>query len=484
MKKWDEESMQKAIKGVREGLGSIRKMAQQYHVPVMTLQNRLNGSKSAKEASEATQVLHPVHEQLIVNWIERQSDFGTPPNRHDILAKGQEYSRLAPVFQSAPRESWVKAFKARTKDLRAKTDTSRAKMSHINYWYDEELPDMGADFSSLWNMGMIRIADQLGTWTKFLECVSLSGDKCPPFVLFNGGTDETKNVPQCHDWNAEVEPYRFSTSSPDDDKITTHPQLALLWLTKTFDPYTKHLDRRVLTVDHRFVSDAFYAECERRQIELFVMPPHTSHVTQPFQVDIAGPLKTQFRRLMTLSPPVEHANKRHVMLKVYGQARRDTINSSVTRLAFKRAGVWPVSKNYALENEFLAPVLEAYNWKKQCAELRGEIYEESDSEDEQDLPPSTPPRQLQNPDPEQFPDFEEYPGSPVQGPLGEIWVKGQTTDDEKCKAIYREISRKTHKALDRQRKIEETLGKIERGEEEMESLEQFGDSFARYGYQL
>lgn len=99
--------MQKAIKGVRDGEGSLRKMAQQYRVPVMTLQNRLRGSKSVKEASEATQALPPIAEKLMVDWIGRQSDFGTPPNRHDILAKGQEYSRLALWFQSAPKESWL-----------------------------------------------------------------------------------------------------------------------------------------------------------------------------------------------------------------------------------------------------------------------------------------------------------------------------------------------------------------------------------------
>lgn len=164
------------------------------------------------------------------------------------------------------------------------------------------------------------------------------------------------------------------------------PSTALLWLTKTFDPYTKHLDRRVLTEDHSFVSDAFYAECERRQIDLFVMPPHTSHVSQPFQVGICGPLKSHFQRLMAKErTPVKHPDNRHVMLRVYSQARRDIIDSSVTRLAFKRAGVRPASKDNALANEFLAPVLEAYNWKKQLAELRGEFYEDTDSEDEEAL---------------------------------------------------------------------------------------------------
>lgn len=484
--------MQKAIKGVRDGEGSIRKMSKRYHVPVMTLQNRLNGSQPAKEASEWAQAVPPIQEELIVEWIERQSDFGAPPNRHDILAKGKEYSRLA-FWPGEPKESWVRAFKNRTKDLKAKTDTAQAKMSHINYWYDE-LPTLVYDSSTvpdecLWNMGVIRIADQLGTWTKFVECISVSGDKCPPFVLFNGGKDETKNVPECPNWNAEVDPYLFSSSASYQD-FTTYPQLALMWLTKTFDPHTKHLERRVLTVDHRFVSDAFNAECRRRQIELFVLPPHTTHVTQPFQVGISGPLKTQFQRLMVKrgGSVVEHSDKRHVMLKVYSQAR-NIIDSTHTRQAFKYAGMRPVSREYALGSELLAPVVEAYNWKKEAAEQRGEVYEETDSEEDEDEDslssiPSTPPRQTLNPDPEKFPDFEDFPGSPFRGLMGDIWVKGQTTDDEKCQAIYREISRKTRKVIDRKRKIEETLGKIESGVEDLESLEQFGEQFARYGYQL
>jgi hypothetical protein len=118
-------------------------------------------------------------------------------------------------------------------------------------------------------------------WVTAIECVSASGVTLPPTLIFKG-----KNVNS--GWIPDVTPpgWAFSTSNEG----WTSDIHAYEWLTTRFEPLTCRNDgkRRLLIIDGytSHYTTRFLTFSIIKKIDLGLLPPHTSHVTQP--LDIAG----------------------------------------------------------------------------------------------------------------------------------------------------------------------------------------------------
>ena len=75
----------------------------------------------------------------------------------------------------------------------------------------------------------------------------------------------------------------------------TNGTLGLRWLTDVFEPSTSTLngERRILIVDGHssHVTPGFIAHCIAHAIDLMVLPAHSTHLTQPLDISVFGPLK-------------------------------------------------------------------------------------------------------------------------------------------------------------------------------------------------
>lgn len=90
-----------------------------------------------------------------------------------------------------------------------------------------------------------------------------------------------------------AENWRFSASQ-NGWAINQHD---LEWLHQYFDPDTRakaNEESRLLILDgHRsHVTDSFVIHYMDHRITLMRLPPHTSHILQPLDVGLFGPLKT------------------------------------------------------------------------------------------------------------------------------------------------------------------------------------------------
>ena len=65
---YTEDDIQRALAAVANGR-SVRKACLDWGVPRSTLQNRINGHVSLKEAHEPFQRLSPVQEQRLTDWV-------------------------------------------------------------------------------------------------------------------------------------------------------------------------------------------------------------------------------------------------------------------------------------------------------------------------------------------------------------------------------------------------------------------------------
>ena len=88
---------------------------------------------------------------------------------------------------------------------------------------------------------------------------------------------------------------RYWRIAKSDNGWTTD-EIGLHWLKEVFEPYSKHHStgaKRLLILDGHssHLSAEFDTFCKKNAIICLCMPPHTSHLLQPLDVGVFGPLK-------------------------------------------------------------------------------------------------------------------------------------------------------------------------------------------------
>lgn len=121
-----------------------------------------------------------------------------------------------------------------------------------------------------------------------VECVCADGVVVPPLIIFKGKKLSTQWIPASihNDW-------RFGCNT----KGWTSNEHGLQWLRTCFEPTTREKANggyRLLICDGHdsHITGDWIAHCMRNKVELLILPPHSSHLTQPLDVGVFGPLKT------------------------------------------------------------------------------------------------------------------------------------------------------------------------------------------------
>ncbi len=212
---YTEEDVQRALADVAKGR-SVRKAGLDWGVPRGTLQDRIHGRVSRKEASEPSQRLSPVQEQRLTDWVLVQEALGRSPTHAQIRA-------LAGRILAARRDAlplgkrWMAGFIRRNPILKTKRqlriDSVRvngATSDIIRPWFQKlEVPSVKAiKPENRWNIDEAGIMEGQGenglvvgsvdrhqiqkkqpgskTWTSFIECVSAVGIVLRPLLIFKG----------------------------------------------------------------------------------------------------------------------------------------------------------------------------------------------------------------------------------------------------------------------------------------------------------
>lgn len=126
-------------------------------------------------------------------------------------------------------------------------------------------------------------------WVSVLEGISVIGSHTTPCVVFAGNSVQAQWFPaHFPDWKFDYSMTGWANSRVCDK-----------WLHLVFEPETRpeivH-DWRILVVDgfSGHISPRFRFRAEFNRIKVLYLPPHTSHITQPLDVGIFGPLKRYF----------------------------------------------------------------------------------------------------------------------------------------------------------------------------------------------
>ena len=121
------------------------------------------------------------------------------------------------------------------------------------------------------------------------------------------------------------------------------------WLVDVFDKETRDLAQgrwRFLIVDGHYshVTIEFLEYCEAHQILPFCLPPHSTHLLQPLDVGLLGPLQHLYSHAIdnAIRNGVHGINKGN-FLPLYLEARRLTCTKANIQTAFSTCGILPLN---------------------------------------------------------------------------------------------------------------------------------------------
>ena len=370
-KLWDEKSMMSAIKAVIDHGMSIRGAAEFYGVPKSTLGDRISGRVLPGSKSGPDTHLTSEEEEELAGFLCRTALIGHARTRKEVLAiVNRILSSRGKKKEVTP--GWWASFVARHPKLTLRTPAtlslSRANATDpqvINTYFDElemtleenGLTDKPCQIFNMDETGMPLDPSPLKvvTWkghknpaqvssgskaqVTVVGCVSAGGQCLPPMVIW----DRKRLPPELAVGEVPGTIYGLSAKGWIDQELFD------LWFTQHFLRYAPLARPLLLLMDghssHYCPSTVKTAAKEK--VILFTLPPNTTHLTQPLDKSVFGPLKVQWRQVCHRYI-VEHPGARitkHNFSIVFSEAWILSMTPRNIVSGFRTTGVWPINRN-------------------------------------------------------------------------------------------------------------------------------------------
>jgi hypothetical protein len=308
---------------------SVRAIARQFDVPRSTLQDRLDGKVARNQAHEELMHLSKVEEAELVHWITTLTQRGYAPRYRTVreLAEIIRNQRVRGVnddyiqlvnYDSIGRD-WVARFLSRHPELesarRKCIEAARIKdvsVERLTKWFDDlrrVIEEHNIESKNIYNMDEsgfaigdvedsqriinVTIRQQFQAkpgrqeWVTTMACICADGSSLPPLIIFKGEKLSHQWIP------ADIpKDWRFDCNI----KGWTSNKHGLQWLREVFEPWTQEKangNPRLLICDGHdsHITASWIAHCMRNNIIFMVLPPHSSHLTQPLDVGVLVRLK-------------------------------------------------------------------------------------------------------------------------------------------------------------------------------------------------
>ena len=390
-----------AVFGVQSGLyKSSYEAAKVLGISKDTVTRRANGGLTRSQARQQQQKLSYAQERTLLKWIKDLTISGYSPG-HRLLKEIAEELRTRRTYnlddpslhalQLPPQynlgRDWVPRFIKRHPHLAVvigrRIDSVRmdgATKPVLEAWFnayesivqgykilEENTYNMDESGFSIGTMESTRIVidSSLRTkhqahpgrqeWVSMVECICGDGTAITPFGIFKG-----KNVLENWIPSKVLNEWFFSANT----KGWTSNLHGLEWLKRVFEPATRMKadgQYRLLVCDGHdsHISGSFIAHCLQNRIILLILPPHTSHLLQPLDVSIFGPLKKR------LTAALSHLNQAQLVriqkfewMEAYIQARSEVFDHFHIESAWRGSGMIPFNPQRALRTMERAPTPE------------------------------------------------------------------------------------------------------------------------------
>jgi hypothetical protein len=384
-----EKRTQEALNGVKAGIyQTLNEAAVKLRVDADILYRRCKGVEGRVAAHEDQRLLTQAEERALVKWLTHLTASGYPA-RHSFLRKmavGLQNMRIAKINDASQElvsyppigKNWSTRFLNRYPQLKTMIaraiETSRIKevtRPLIVEWFDvfiklihenEILPEniynmdeTGFPLGTIQKAQVIvdssvrmKYQSQPGRqeWITAVECVSADGISIPPLIIFKGET-------LMNSWMSRDCPpgWKFSCNSSG----WTSNAHGAEWLRRCFEPATREKANgkiRLLICDGHdsHISAEFLRHCLDNVILLILLRPHSSHLMQPLDVGVFGPLKTAVSSQLAelISTGVSRLQKIE-WVEAYIIAREKAFSVENIQSGWRAAGLWPIEPDRILD---------------------------------------------------------------------------------------------------------------------------------------
>jgi 4-hydroxybenzoate polyprenyltransferase len=315
---------------------STRGAANLEAVPRSTLRDQMNGRQSVQKAHEKFLSLTPVQERELVNLILlREKDF-QPLLKQEIHLCAQHLTELNGLGSDLGKK-WIGRFfqryntiilklsrlisKARKRvviigGLREYYDGLSNILRHLHvgsdriYNLDETGLQEGESLAGVVGGTVLttsseKIKSNATSWISILETICATGQRVTPCVVYTGKTTQGQNFPEF------IEDWKYTCSGTG----WSNTEILLRWFYDIFVLETKLSDDalwRTLVLDQHktHITAAFMKKAYMNKVWLSWLPSHSSHITQPLDLAIFGPLKRYYRQQTSAMETYEATSNR------------------------------------------------------------------------------------------------------------------------------------------------------------------------------
>ena len=370
-KEWDKLSMSHAIKAVVEEGMSIRRAALKYGIPKSTLGDRVSGRVLPGCTSGPPKVLTDREEDELVQFLLDCASIGYGKTRKDVMNLVDQFLVYREVNKPVSN-GWWSSFSKRHPDvvLRQPASLSRARYLATNqsmldnyfkileekittlklsdkpaliFNFDESGFPLNPKPPKTINRRGVKNPSVFTSTGKaqitVVGCVSASGVSIPPMVIW----DRKTLSPELARGEVPGTIYGLSASGWMD------MELFKIWFRRHFLNYAPAARPLLLLMDghssHYCLDTIKLASAEG--VTLFVLPPNTTHLFQPLDKGIFGPLKVRWKEVchhyMAANPG--SVVTRFDFSQLFGEAWLSSMTIRNITSAFQTTGVFPLNKH-------------------------------------------------------------------------------------------------------------------------------------------
>ena len=366
---------------------SVYKAARVYKVPERTLRDRTQGNVALDVVVGHQQLFSMDQERALVEHIKHMARIGYGFGRKDIQRMAREYAatlKLAIPTGDSLSNRWFYGLLKRWPDLKVakpqKLSLARAKSASKDAIkaYFEELKSIITSNDLHLHPEKIFNIDETGVSTEHspskIVCEKASvaqavtsprsnnvtiiaggnaiGHAIPPYYVFPGKR-----------WNEELlNGAAYGADGEMSETGWSNSTVFANYLTKHFLKYagicsTTGEKSLVLFDGHRsHISLTLSSWAESHGLILFVLPPHTSHLTQPLDVSVFGPMKLMYNRecqsYMHANPGISIT--KHCIAALTNKPYVKAMSAENLVSGFRKTGIFPFDSD-AITKDSLAP---------------------------------------------------------------------------------------------------------------------------------
>ncbi|SAM82250.1 uncharacterized protein UBRO_20994 [Ustilago bromivora] len=269
-----EHEIQEALSAFQKGQFKDLKAAAEHHnVPYNTLWDCSKGRKSHTAAFQHLQAIPPEAEELLVQHIQMQAHYGflvTPQNLRQ-LAK-QLLRQRTNNNDATLGTNWLSAFK-------------------------QQHPGLRSYYSRKMDAARVQATSDPSVVEAYFDVLAktIAKYRILPEKIFN--MDETGHMQGWYCNHTAAKDWVFATGQNG----WTNNELALHWLKDCFDKHTKQRAQgkyQLLILDGHgsHITAEFIQQARDSHIVCLCLPPHATHLLQPLDVMIFGPLQQAFTK--------------------------------------------------------------------------------------------------------------------------------------------------------------------------------------------